>query len=168
MISTRLPKGIYRHNLDLSITQLTRLMRKLTLGRLAGWSLALVCTLALGVELRGQSVDTSIRLAIGVSPNLSAPGRTGGVLVTLTNRNPSSDQLLQTGDTFRLQFDLDDGSVQSLPGTVIIRSSTLSAALFTVGAGSGPNEIAIIYQGPPALFGAQDSIGIEPVLHAPS
>src|SRR5205807_3785937 len=84
------------------------------------------------------------------------------------NRNPSSDQQLQTGDTFRLQFDLDDGSIQSLPGTVIIRSTTLSPAFFTVGSGSGPNEIALIYQGPPALFGAQDSIAIELTLQAPS
>jgi hypothetical protein len=86
-------------------------MRELTLSKLSGWAFALVWTLALGGELRGQSVDTSVRLAISVSPNLSAPGRTGGVLVTLTNRNPLSDQQFQTNDAFLLQFDLDDGSV---------------------------------------------------------
>src|SRR5882672_5582960 len=143
-------------------------MRKKTFNNFCGWVLVLVGALCLGTDLHGQSIDTSIRAALSVSPNLSTPGTTGGVLVTITNRNPSSDQQLQTGDTFRLQFDLDDGSVQSIPNTVIISSSTLSAAFFTVGPGSGPNEIVIIYQGPPALFGSQDSIGIEPVLQAPS
>src|SRR5437660_120738 len=125
-------------------------MRRKTFKSVSGWVLVLLSALCLGTELRGQSVDTSIRAALSVSPNLSTPGTTRGALVTLTNRNPSSNQQLQTGDTFRLQFDLDDGSVQSIPNTVIISSSTLSAAFFFAGPGSGPNEVVIIYQGPPA------------------
>src|SRR5437773_11553082 len=107
-------------------------MRRKTVITVGVWTLALFSALCDGTELRGQSVDRSIRAALTISPNLSTPGTTGGVLVTITNRNPSSDQQLQTGDTFRLQFDLDDGSVQSIPNTVIISSSTLSAAFFTV------------------------------------
>src|SRR5207237_9097372 len=69
---------------------------------------------------------------------------------------------------FLLLLELDDGSVPSIPGTVVVSSSTLSAGFFSIGWGAIPNEIVITYQGPPAMFGPQDSIGIAPSLQAPS
>jgi len=103
------------------------------------YSITLACAMC-GV-IYGQAVDSSIRAAVSLAPNLSIPGTTSGVLVTITNQNPSSSQQLQPGDVFRFQFDLDDGLVQSLPAAVTVNSSTLSPAFFVIGQGAGPNEI---------------------------
>jgi len=75
--------------------------------------------------------DARIRLGVGISPNLGAVSVSSTVLVTLTNQNPSSTQTLEPGDSFTVSFDLGDGSITSLPDSVITSSNALAPNFFT-------------------------------------
>ena len=119
-------------------------------------SLLLVLSAAAGLygQGTGPRSDGRIRAAVDVSPDLIGLSSASTVLLTISNQNTASNQSLQPGDSFRLDFDLGDGRIDTLPDAVVTTSSTLTPAYFTVGPGAGPLEIVITYQGPPALFGS--------------
>jgi hypothetical protein len=95
--------------------------------------LALACLLSGGAELFGQGADTRIQAGVSVAPNLSVPGATSGVLITVNNQNPSANQQLQADDAFLLQFDLADGQIHSIPSAVLVNSTTLAGSCGTTG-----------------------------------
>ena len=122
------------------------------------------------IDLLGQGLaepaDARIRLGVGISPNLGAVSVSSTVLVTLTNQNSSSTQMLEPGDSFTVSFDLGDGSITSLPDSVVTSSNALAPNSFAISPGAGPSEIVITYQAPAAAFPPNEWIAFKVPLQA--
>src|ERR1035438_2278411 len=97
--------------------------------------------------------DARIIPTVSITPNLAGTGQASQVLITITNLNSACGVQLMTGDILTLNFDLADGQIQTLPTTVTVTSSTLSATDFLVSQGANPWQLLITYNGLPAMFG---------------
>ena len=116
---------------------------------------------------RALPEDARIHAAIDVSPNIAGMGSVETTLVSITNSNPTSQQRLQAGDSFTVNFDLGDGRIETFPTGVIATSESLDASFFEIGPGVG-DSVVVTYQGPPATFGPGDVIAFEVGVLAPT
>jgi hypothetical protein len=163
----------------LEITCLARTAGKLPGRRetlILSWSkrhAALFTAVAIGLlslppELRAQSIDTRIKPAVNLSPNLIGVGQRVMVVASITDQNPSSTQQLHPGDTFNLNLDIADGQLDSMLCGLLVTSKTISASDFVIGPGLGPAAVMLTYEGPSVDFSFGDSIGVKLLLTAPS
>src|SRR5437868_11943338 len=111
------------------------------------------------VQVR-PAVRREIRIvpALTTVPNMVGISEVRPVLISITNESASGNQQLQTGDAFRLDFDLGDGRIDSFARTVTVTSKALSPFDFVVAQGLGPSQIVLLYQGPPSIFGSQETL----------
>ncbi len=117
----------------------------------------------------GRSIaDRTIALSVMTSPTLVGMGETATILATITNQNALSNQQLQPGDQFVLDYDLGDGTFLSTLPVIIVTSATLSPLNFAAAWGADPQQVAITYNGPAAVFGVEDAIAVRVSVQASS
>src|SRR5215510_5168992 len=99
---------------------------------------------------------------VTITPNLFRVGTSSNTFVTITNGNQNSAKTMQTGDSFKLTFDSNIGTVVSFESVLMVNSSTLSSADFLASAGSSANQLVITYVGTTSkLFGPGDSFCVK-------
>ena len=118
--------------------------------------------------LHAQQVDTRMRPAVSLSPNLLGVGQRVMVVASITDQNPLSNQQLHPGDTFILNIDIADGQIDAWLCGILVTSRNISASNFVTGPGLGPAALMITYEGPSVPFSPGDSIGVKFMMTAPS
>lgn len=127
---------------------------------------SVVCAMACGLFLGAQTANNKITLACSISPGAIEAGQTSSALLTCANTNALSTQPIQPNDAFSFQFSLGDGQVSSLVPSVIVNSSSLSAADFSV-ALTG-TALVVNYSGAAKTFAPGDTFAVEFSLIPPS
>src|SRR5262249_25640879 len=99
-----------------------------------------------------DEVNSHITPVVTVAPNLFPVGQLSDTFVCISNGNPSSKNLIQSGDVFKLTFDPSIGVVTTVAAQALVNSSNLQAADFSASLGSEPNQIIISYVGESKRF----------------
>jgi hypothetical protein len=116
----------------------------------------------------GQTFEAFIQTDATFAPGSLQVGRDQTLSVSLTNVNVHSSASLVDGDVFRVLFDLGNGSILSLPATMIIASSQLTVADFAFVPSPPPGEVLLRYVGNPKRFAPGDSITFHVEVRGPS
>jgi hypothetical protein len=108
-----------------------------------------------------DEVNSQITPVVTVAPNLFPVGQLSDTFVCVSNGNPSSTRFIQDGDVFKLTFDPSIGVVTTVAAQILVNSTNLQAADFSVSLGSAPNQIVISYIGASKRFMPGDSFCVK-------
>lgn len=120
----------------------------------------IVYALACGAFLGAQTTNNKIALACSMTPSAIEVGQTSNALLVCADSGTTLAQI-QPGDTFTFQFSIGDGQISSLVPGVIVNSSAVKSADFSVALGSAANSLIVKYNGAAEIFAPGDSFGVE-------
>src|SRR4051812_21370313 len=95
--------------------------------------------------------DTRIVPLYAVAPSVFQTGLTSGVVFTILEANPNSNQRLLDGDRFVFTLNVAGASVISL-GQISVNATAFSPANFTAVLSPDAKKITVTYAGPAAGF----------------